>query len=163
MRRYFHPCVEDFYFFQRRNIVVNDHAFRADDGHFPYLPGIEPAALHQCRAVLAECQMNVGHIFDAWRDMGFAAAIYADRNFVEDVKDDRDVVRSEVPGNIDVLLKKAQVQAARTDITDVANVATINDLFDLSDGWRIQKGVAYHQNEPLLLGNMNKFFAFLRG
>src|SRR5690242_19518170 len=107
--------------------------------------------------------MNVGHVLDTGRDVGFASAVYADRNFFEYMKDDRVGVRGEVPGNVDVFLKKPQVQAARTDITDISNVAAINNLFDLSNGRRIQKRVAYHQDETLLLGNMHKFLAFLRG
>ena len=96
--------------------------------------------------------------------MGLAPAVHAHRHFLQNVQDDGNIVRRQVPGDIDVLLKKPQVQAARTDVSNVTDVTAIHDFFDLPDRRRIKECVTDHQNQPFFVGDLDQLFAlFGRG
>ena len=78
-----------------------------------------------------KCQAHGGHVFDPRGDMGAAAAVDAVGMFLHDIEDDGDVVRGQVPGDIDVLLEQARVQPPGADVTDFAEFAesTISLIF----------------------------------
>ena len=159
MRRHFHTHIEYFDFLKRRDVVVNDHPFRPHNRHLAHLPRVQPTALDQRRAMLAKCQMDVGHVFDPRRDVSLTAAIHADGNFLQNVKDDGDIVRRQVPRHVDILLKESQVQPARTDVAKLTNVAAINDFLDLPDRRRIKEGVPNHEHQPFSFGDLHQLFA----
>src|SRR6266851_3001374 len=99
--------------------------------------------------MLPESQMDIRHIFNSWSDMSFTPAIHTHGHFLQNVQDDGNIVRRQVPGDIDVLLKKSQVQAARTDVSNVTDVTAIHDFFDLPDRRRIKECVTDHQTKLL--------------
>ena len=137
VRRHFNPRIEYLDLLQRRNVIVNNHPPGTHNRHLADFSRVQPAALDQRGSVLAESQMNVRHIFDPRCNMGLAPAIHTHGYFLENVQDDGNIVRRQVPGDIDVLLKKPQVQAARTDVPNVTNVTAIHDLLDLHHRRRI--------------------------
>ena len=49
------------------------------------------------------------------------------------MQNNRDVVRSQVPSDVDILLKEAKVEAPRINIANIADIAGLNDIDDLSD------------------------------
>jgi hypothetical protein len=61
-------------------------------------------------AAFAESEREIGDILDAGGDVGVALAVHRDGQFFHDMEDDRDIVRGEVPGDVDVLLEQAEVQ-----------------------------------------------------
>src|SRR5690349_16748602 len=117
-----HVHVVNLDLFLRRDVVINDHAFTADDGDFAYFFRVQPAALDRGGTLVRKIKIHRSHVFDAGRDMGGAAAIDAVGIFAHDIKDDRDVVRREIPRNIDVLLKESEIEAAGRDVANFPNV-----------------------------------------
>ncbi len=69
---------------------------------------------------------------------------------------------SEVPGDIDVGLKKPEIQADAADIEDFPKITSFNDLLNLINRCRVLKGVTYHQNLFSPLGQMDQVQACLR-
>src|ERR1700722_1323533 len=132
VRRALHPHIVNANFFVGLQIVVNNHSPSAYDSHFTNLSGLQPTALNGGKSLLSKSQGDVRHILDAGRNMGVALTIDNPWKFAKDVQDDRDVVRGEVPGNVDVLLKQTQVKAPRVDIADLADISGLDNLNDLA-------------------------------
>src|SRR5947208_5494809 len=93
------------YFFAFPQIVIYDHASRADDRHFANLPWLEPAALNGRKAVAREGERHVCHVLYPRRNMSVSLAVDRGGKFVKNMENDRDVVRRQVPGDINVLLE----------------------------------------------------------
>ena len=132
MRRTLHAGVENPDFFQLRHVVINDHPLAADDGHFAHFSRIQPTAVDDGRTLPGKTQPHGGHVFDSRRDVRAALAVDRDRLFVHDVQDDGNVVRRQIPGDIDVFLEKPKIQPPGADVTDFADVAaccTISLIF----------------------------------
>ena len=60
-------------------------------------------------------------------------------------------MRRQVPGDVDVFLKEAQIEPARRDVLHFANITRIDDLFHAPHGRRKQERVPHHQHQPLAL------------
>ena len=112
----------------RLQVVVNDHPPRSHDRHLTHLARLEPAALDRGKALVREDERHIGHVLDVRRDVGISLAVHRHRKLAENVQNDGDVVRREIPCDIDVLLKEAQVKAPRIDVANIANVTGLDDL-----------------------------------
>src|SRR5438128_5527088 len=93
--------------------------------------------------------------------MGVALAVNRNWEFAEDVQNDGNVMRRQVPGDIDVLLEQTQIQAPRINVADVAEVPSLNYFNDFSYESRIQERVIDHQNQALALGDVDQFLTLL--
>ena len=113
--------------------------------------------------LVGKSQAHRRHVFDAGRDVGAAAAVDRDRLLAHDGQDDRNVVRSEVPGDVDVFLEQPQIQTPRADVADVADVPLVNDFFHFPHDGRIEKRMAGHQHQAVLGGDVHQLFALLDG
>src|SRR6476646_4407762 len=105
VRRTFYPRIVDANFFVRLQIVIYEHASRANNGHFANLPRLEPAALNGRKALAREGERHVCHILYPRRNMSVSLAVNRGGKFVKNMENDRDVVRRQVPGDINVLLE----------------------------------------------------------
>src|SRR5450432_4445377 len=79
------------------------------------------------------------------------------------MEDDGDVVRSEIPSHVNVSLEEAQVQTARIDVADFADVAGANDLPDLLHRGGIEKRVADHQHNASAFRDLDQLLTLRRG
>src|SRR5207244_11450323 len=79
----FHPRVIDANFLPCPQIVIDDHAPRADDGHFANLPWIEPGALDVGEALTREGERHVCHVFYVWRAVHGYLVVYCSCRLVE--------------------------------------------------------------------------------
>ena len=75
VRRTLYPRIVNADFFACPQIVIDDHAPRADDGHFANFPWLEPAALDGCEAFAREGERHVSDVFYARRDMSVSLAV----------------------------------------------------------------------------------------
>src|SRR6266542_1300940 len=105
VRRTFYSCVVDADFLAGAQIVIHDHASRTDDRHFANFPWLEPAALDGCEAFTREGERHVCHVFYARRDMSVSLAVNRGGKFIENMENDRDVVRRQIPRDVDVFLE----------------------------------------------------------
>lgn len=71
-----------------------------------------------------------------------------DRLLIEDMVDDRDVVHRQIPNHIYVLLKQPEARAYAIVIVDVPELSLQQQLTDLLNRWRVEKGVIDHQRQP---------------
>src|SRR5438094_8997138 len=72
--RPFYPHIVDADFFARPQIVIYDHASRADDSHFANLPRLEPATLNRRKALARERERHVCHVLYPRRNMSVSMA-----------------------------------------------------------------------------------------
>src|SRR5262249_13910769 len=105
VRRTFYPCIVDADLFACPQIVIYDHPTRADDGHFANFSWLEPTTLNGGKPPVPEGQRHVCHILHPWRDMSVSLAVNHSGKFVEYMENDRNVVRCQIPGDIDILLE----------------------------------------------------------
>ena len=74
----------------------------------------------------------------------------------QDVVDDRQVVRGEVPQHVDVGLDEAEVDAHGVEVLDVADVAAVDELADVLHGRRVAVRVVAHQHEAGIVGGLDE-------
>src|SRR2546426_3969227 len=105
MRRTFYPCIVNADFLARPQIIIDDHASRTDDSHFANFPWLKPAALDGCEAFTREGQRHVCHVLYARSDVSISLAVNCRGQFVQNMENDRDIVRRQIPRNVNVLLE----------------------------------------------------------
>ena len=123
MRRPFNSRIEYPQLLQLSNIIVNNHPAAADDRHLANLSRIQPAVVNNRRTILPETQAHRRHVFHARRHMRHSAAIHRERQFFHDMKDDRNIMRCQVPCHVDIFLVEPEVQAPCRDVTYLTEVA----------------------------------------
>ncbi len=82
---------------------------------------------------------------------------------LDEVVHDREVVRREVPEDVDVVLEQAEVHAGRVVVVQLAQGAVVDHLLHAADGAGEQKGVVHHDLEVLALGEFDELFALRDG
>src|SRR6516225_5237183 len=102
MRRHFHPRVVNLELLQRLGVVVDNHPLRPNHRHLPYLLGIQPAVVNKSTPVLAEIQVHHRHVLDAPRYVTAALAGYTLWQFIQQMQQNGNVMRRQVPSHIDV-------------------------------------------------------------
>src|SRR4029077_20832089 len=104
MRRTFYSCIVDADFLAGPQVIIDDHASRTDDSHFANFPWLEPAALDGCEAFTREGKRHVCDVLHSRRDMSVSLAVNCSGQFVQNMENDRDVVRRQIPRDINVFL-----------------------------------------------------------
>src|SRR5213079_186264 len=155
VRRTLYPCIVDADFLACPQIVIHDHASRTDDSHFANFPWLEPTALDGCEALMREGQRHVCHVLYPRCDMSVSLAVNRSGELVENMENDRNIVRRQVPGHIDVPLEQSQVKTQAIDIADLAQISCLNNLGNLLNWGRVKKSVIDHQNQPVAIGDFD--------
>src|SRR6266487_6591368 len=102
MRRTFYPCIVNADFLACPQIIIDDHAARTDDSHLANFSWLEPAALDGCKAFAREGERHVCHILYSRGDMSVSLAVNRGGKFIQNMENDRDVVRRQIPRDINV-------------------------------------------------------------
>src|SRR5262249_33730462 len=110
---------------------------------------------------VAIVHVDVGHVFDVGIRMsatpgGDAAGLEA-----QNVIDNGQVVRRQVPDHVDVALKEAQVDANAIDVIEIAQLAVVDKLLDAADSVVKQVSVIDHEDALVPLGQGDELLGFL--
>lgn len=105
VRRSHDPNIINADFFARLQIVVHDHALRPNDGHFTDFSWLKPAALNGCEPFVWEEQRHVCHVLNPWTDVRVSLTVNRNWEFTENVQYNGNIVRRQIPSDIDVLLE----------------------------------------------------------
>ncbi len=89
-------------------------------------------------------------------------ATTASGSVMDDVIHDRQIVRRQIPQDVDVVLEQAEVHARRVEVVQIAERAAVDELPDLHDRTAEEKRVVDHDLEPLALGELDELLG-LRG
>jgi len=157
-----HAVVEDLDLLDVLGVVVDEHLLAADDDRAPQLDGAQPAGLDLGDDAAGEAQVDEGHVGDARGDAGAAGDAKRLGRLAEPVVEDAEVVRGEVPDHAHVLLVQAQVHALGGDEVDLAEVAGVDELLDLAHRWAEDEGVADHEREATLGGEVDQLAGLRR-
>src|SRR5678810_110696 len=108
--------IENPEFLQRGKVIIHNHAPASHDRHLPHFSGVQPTAVDDGCSLPAKVQAHGCHVLDTRGDMSTAHATDTHRLFPNQVLDNRYIMRSKVPSDIDVFLEKTQVKTAGGDI-----------------------------------------------
>src|SRR4029077_9291677 len=159
VRRTFYACIVNADFLAGTQIVIDDHASRTDDSHFANFPRLEPTALDGCEAFTREGERHVCHVLYSRRDMSVPLAVNRGGKFIKNMENDRDVMRRQIPRDINVLLEQSQIETPAIDIADLTQISGLNDLGNLLHWRRVEKSVIEHQNQAVAIGDFDQFLA----
>ena len=82
---------------------------------------------------------------------------------VQPVAQNREIVGREVPGDADVLLVETEVDPARRDEVEIAQVSRFDEVAHGDDRGAVEEGVSRHQHQPATLGELDELEALARG
>ena len=161
--RHLYPRIVDLQLLQRLSVVIDNHALRPDHRHLPHFLGVQPTVMNEGAAVLRKGQIHHRDVLDAPRHMAAPLARDTHWPLVQQVQQDRNVVRRKVPRHVDILLKQPQVQPPRRDVLHLADVTRIDDLLHAPHRGREQEGVPHHHHQALAFGQRHDFFGLRLG
>ena len=78
------------------------------------------------------------------------------------MENDGNIMRCEVPGNVNVRLEDAEVQTPRADVLNFAQVAGVDDFLDLADGSLIDESMPDCESQIPLFGSVYQLFTLCR-
>src|SRR5437868_11334019 len=110
MRRNFHSRIIDLQLFQRLGVVVNNHTPGTHNGHLADLLWIEPAVVNESASVLAKLEMHHGDVLNSARNVAAALAGHTRWHFVQEMKQYGNIVRSQIPRDVDIFLEQSEVE-----------------------------------------------------
>src|SRR5262245_31630671 len=99
-----------------------------------------------------EVHCQVGDVLDAVADVAGATGTDAYRWFLDEMVQDGDVVRCQIPEHVDIALDEAEVDAHRIEVVQLAQVAARNDLLHLAYRTGIDEGVVDHERKAAFGG-----------
>ena len=105
MRGTIDPHIVNSNFFQRLQIIVNDHPPRPDNGHLPNLARLQPTTLDSREFLVTEGKRKICDVFNSRGYVRVALAVHCQWQFAKNMQDDGNIVRCQVPNDVDVLLK----------------------------------------------------------
>src|SRR5688572_10157885 len=103
-------------------IVTDDHLLAADDRDAPHLAWVEPADVDVPDDVARERHVDERDVVHTGLNVGGAVRADADRVALQDVAEDGEVVRREIPDDVDVTVEEAQIEAGAVDVEDLAEL-----------------------------------------
>ena len=161
VRRVVHALVVDLNLRERVEIIVDQHLLRADHADLADLERIDPAHVDHRAGVVAAVEGDERRVLDLRVQQLHADRADALGLQAGGVEDDREIVRGEVPDDVDVALENAQVQPGAVDVEHIAQHAALDDLFHLVDAGRILEGVVHHQDLAVLLRKRDQFLGLV--
>ena len=116
--------------------------------------GLSQFTWNEGEEAVAEVEVEVRDVLELDRPLRVARAHggQALREAVEQEVDDREIVRREVPHHVHVVLEHAEVDADAVDVTEVAELALVEELLHLPHRRAVDERVVDHQGEALLVG-----------
>ncbi len=139
-----------------RNVVAYYHLLAADDGHPAHLARVEPAEVDVCEDVVREAHLDVRDIVYAGAHAGASARADRDRVSLQHVHQYGEVVRRQVPEDVDIVLEQAQVEPRRVHVVNLAELAARHDLPQRADGRVVLERMTHHQREAHPLRDVNE-------
>jgi hypothetical protein len=104
-------------------------------------------------------QGEIRHLDQPAAGVGGAGHRHRDRHRGGEVDEDREVVRGEVPEDVDVRLEEAEVHPDRIEVIEIPHLAAVDDLLHLAHGARVDERVVDHQHEALPVGQLEQLLA----
>ena len=147
--------VVDAHLLGRLDVVVDDHAAAAGDERAADFDGREPVEVEVCDQRVVEAQLDVCDVLDAGFNVATARSRQRRGRAPDDVVHDREVVRGQVPDDVDVALEEAEVDSDGVEVEQVSYTAVGDDLFYLANSARVDEGVIHHQREAARFGQLD--------
>src|ERR1043165_5260867 len=142
----------------RLDVVVDDHAAAAGDERAAGFEGREPVEGEVGDQRVVEAELHVGDVLKARLDVATAGRHQRCGLAPDDVIHDGEVVRGQVPDDVNVVLEESEVDADGVEVEKVADLARRDQLLDAAHRARVEEGVVNHQGEAARFGQRDQFF-----
>ena len=119
--------------------------------------------MNESNQSICEIECGRGNIFYAAFKMRLPLAIHRYGHFPHYVKDDGNIMGSEVPYDIYIGLEKTQVNPGATDVENLPQLAAFHDFLDFVHRCGVLKGMPNHQNPLLFFRQPDQFQSRLIG
>ena len=82
---------------------------------------------------------------------------------VYEIVHDRNVVRRQIPDDIDIVLKQAKVDAHGIEIVQFSKIAVVDEPFYGLDRTGVDESMVHHDLQPLLFGQVDEALGLFHG
>lgn len=143
-------AVIDFDFFVSVQIVVDESLLASADEEAADFDGAEPIDVEGGEESVSEVEVEVSDVFDATGALCVAGTEggEASGESADEEVDNGEVMRCEVPDDVDVMLEESEVNTNAVDVVDLTEVTGVDEGFDFSDGCSVNECVVNHQDSP---------------
>ena len=133
-------------------IVIRDHLAAAANEDLPHLHRRKPVDADVCDAAASKEQRDMRHILGHVGNVADAGRGNGRWLFIQDVKDDRDVMDGQVPDHVHVVLEESEARTVAVVVENIAEDVLGDQLLDFLHCRRVQKRVIYHQDQIAAFG-----------
>ncbi|MBB5159899.1 hypothetical protein BJ970_007499 [Saccharopolyspora phatthalungensis] len=138
-------------------VVVDRHLVVADDRHAADLLWIEPADVDEgVGPGLLQLQAHVRHVRVSSVDVMMGPRGDRRRSFTHQERDDRKVVRCEVPNDVHIPLVETEVQPRGVDVEHPSQITGVDDLLEFPHGGVVLEGVTGHEHHATLISGVDE-------
>ncbi len=137
-------------------VVEGDAAVAADDDELAHLVGIRPAHVDVADEAAGVAERDEADVLPAVAQDARAHGADPGRGVVEQVVEDRDVVRRQVPERVDVRAERTEVRAARVHVVQVAERAVVHQRLHAADAAVVEERVAGQEDPVDLLRELDE-------
>src|SRR2546427_2780094 len=130
-------------------MVIHHHPSTPPDQRPPQLHRGQPIQVKVCERTAFEFYIHVSVAFllpavpSHWRA---SQRRYMNRPLVQEICEEREIVRREIPQDADVRLKQTEIEPHRVIVIDLSEFPGIDDLPQLPYGAGVYEGVIDHQD-----------------
>lgn len=105
--RNIHTLVVDHDLIDRLDIIIDKHLLTAHDRVLPYFDGVQPAHANIGKYVIREIETYVGYIVDTFLGLDVYPSVctYRNRLHIQNIGENGQIVRCEVPDHINIWLE----------------------------------------------------------
>src|SRR4029079_10911040 len=121
---------------------------------------VEPAHVHVRGDVDVEVtKLEMGDILGPTARVAVPPGGHPVRRSAEQEVDDGDVVRCEIPEDVDIELVQTEIEPSSVDVADMSELATLDDVAQLPDGGVVLERVARHQQDAGAISGVDERLA----
>jgi hypothetical protein len=118
----------------RLDVIVDEHTPAAADEHLADLDRREPVDVQVCDEARRIVQGQVGDIHQPARCVRRAGGRHGARALGDEIVDDGEVVRREIPEHVGVALEEPEIDAHRVEVVQLAELAAVDDRLHPAHG-----------------------------
>src|SRR5580704_4907138 len=142
----------DTHAFEAIEIIEHQTLAAADDYYLADFIGVRPAYVNIANDVVRVAEGDEGHIFAHISQRPRADGAGPLRLLVQQVIEDGDIVRGQIPNGVDVRTNGAEVRARGVQVIHASEIGRLDVFTQLLNSGIVQEGVRHHQDEALLIG-----------
>ncbi len=145
----------------RVQIVENQALARSGEDHLPKLHRRQPIHMEVGHHPVAVIHVDISDVLDVRVGVSASPGGDAPRLVIEHIIDNRQIMRRQIPDDIDIVLKKPEVDADRVHVIEVAQFSVFDQLLDAPHGRVEEVRVIDHEDALFSLRQVDQRLSVL--